>query len=137
MDSRAPRGGAFIVHLHAPWGAGKTSVLNFLAAELRKSDEATGEKRSVVVEFNAWRHQRIEPPWWWLMTALYSGAVRDLETFDRSRAIKLRLHEWYWRSKGGWPGYLALIAVAVIVGLAWRDGWFGGTGNRDLFSPDT
>ncbi|WP_020393081.1 KAP family P-loop NTPase fold protein [Kribbella catacumbae] len=137
VDPRARRGGAFIVHLHAPWGAGKTSVLNFLAAELRKADEAAGEKRSVVVEFNAWRHQRIEPPWWWLMTALYSGAVRDLDKFDKPRAVWLRLREWLWRSKGGWPGYVALLVVAGVVTWAWQAGWFGAVSNQELFSPDT
>ncbi|MEV8372890.1 P-loop NTPase fold protein [Kribbella sp. NPDC056861] len=136
-DLRSRRGGSFIVHLHAPWGAGKTSVLNFLAAELRKPDETTKDKRSVVVEFNAWRHQRIEPPWWWLMTALYSGAVRDLDTFDRRRGLLLRLREWLWRSKGGWPGYLALLLVAAAVTAAWRAGWFGAAGNEDLLSPDS
>jgi len=134
---KGSRGGAFIVHLHAPWGAGKTSVLNFLATELRKTDEAAGEKRSVVVEFNAWRHQRIEPPWWWLMTALYSGAVRDLWKFDKPRAAWLWFRERLWRSKGGWPGYLALLLVAGAVTWAWRAGWFGAVGNQELFSPDT
>ena len=136
-DPKAGRGGAFILHLHAPWGAGKTSVLNFLAAELRKDDPAAEAKRSVVVDFNAWRHQRIEPPWWWLMRALYTGAVRDLDTFDRRRALTVRLREWIWRSKGGWPGYLALVLVAALVFLAWRAGWFGTAGNQELFSPDT
>ncbi|GAA0944275.1 hypothetical protein GCM10009554_38320 [Kribbella koreensis] len=132
-----PRGGAFIVHLHAPWGAGKTSVLNFLADELRKVDKRAGEKRCVVVEFNAWRHQRIEPPWWWLMTALYAGAVRELWKFDKPRAAWLWLRERLWRSKGGWPGYLALLLVAGAVTWAWRAGWFGAAGNEKLFSPDT
>ncbi|TCO35880.1 KAP-like P-loop domain-containing protein [Kribbella steppae] len=136
-DPQARRGGAFILHLHAPWGAGKTSVLNFLAAELRKDDPAADAKRSVVVDFNAWRHQRIEPPWWWLMRALYSGAVRELDTFDRRRALTVRIREWIWRSKGGWPGYLALVLVAGLVFLAWRAGWFGGAGNQELFSPAT
>jgi hypothetical protein len=135
-DPGARRGGAFIIHLHAPWGAGKTSVLNFLAAELRQDDPAAQATRCVVVDFNAWRHQRIEPPWWWLMTALYSGAVRELATFDRRRAVMLRIREWIWRSKGGWPGYLALLAVAALVVLAWRTGWFGTTAGRP-FSLDT
>ncbi|TDD13888.1 hypothetical protein E1218_33855 [Kribbella turkmenica] len=136
-DPRARRGGAFILHLHAPWGAGKTSVLNFLAAELRQDDPDAGASRSVVVDFNAWRHQRIEPPWWWLMRALYAGAVRDLDTFDRRRALTVRIREWIWRSKGGWPGYVALLLVAGLVVLAWRAGWFGTAASRDLFSLDT
>src|SRR4029079_16683343 len=27
--------GSFLIHVHAPWGAGKSSLLNFLGAELR------------------------------------------------------------------------------------------------------
>ncbi|MFI5709063.1 P-loop NTPase fold protein [Kribbella sp. NPDC051620] len=135
-DSLAPRGGAFIVHLHAPWGAGKTSVLRFLGDELR-NPATDAEKRCVVVEFNAWRHQRIEPPWWWLMTALYAGAVRELWKSDKPRAAWLWLRERLWRSKGGWPGYLALLVVAGAVTWAWQAGWFGAGGNEELFSPDT
>ncbi|MEU4392944.1 P-loop NTPase fold protein [Kribbella sp. NPDC023855] len=134
-DSRSPRGGAFILHLHAPWGAGKTSVLNFLAADLRRSSEE--EKGCVVVEFNAWRHQRIVPPWWWLMTTLYSGAVRELWRDDKPRAAWLWFRERLWRSKAGWPGYLALLLVAGGVVWAWQAGWFGAVGKENLFSPDT
>lgn len=136
-DPRAGRGGAFIVHLHAPWGAGKTSVLNFLATELRKEGKEAKEKRCVVVEFNAWRHQRIVPPWWWLMTTLYSDAVRELSKFDKPRAGWLWIRERLWRSKGGWPGYLALVVVLAAVIGAWQAGWFGAVGNEQLFSPDT
>lgn len=135
-DPRVPRGGAFIVHLHAPWGAGKTSVLRFLGNELRKDDKAD-EERCVVVEFNAWRHQRIEPPWWWLMTALYSGAVRELWKFDKPRAAWLWFRERLWRSKGGWPGYLALLLVAGAATWAWQAGWFGAVGKGKLSGPNT
>ncbi|TDO47367.1 KAP-like P-loop domain-containing protein [Kribbella sp. VKM Ac-2527] len=131
------RGGAFLIHLHAPWGAGKTSVLNFLADQLREKDDDAKARRSVVVEFNAWRHQRIGPPWWWLMTALYTGAVRELDRIDKRRAVMLRLREWWWRLKGGWPGYVALLAVAAIVVLAWRTGWLGEIQGKGLFSLDT
>ena len=135
-DSRSQRGGAFILHLHAPWGAGKTSVLNFLAAELRRPTEP-GVKGCVVVEFNAWRHQRIVPPWWWLMTALYSGAVRELWQRDKPRAVWLWFRERLWRSKAGWPGYVALLLVVGALVWAWQAGWFGAVGDEELFSPDT
>ncbi|WP_328321227.1 KAP family NTPase [Kribbella sp. NBC_00382] len=136
-QAEASRGAAFIVHLHAPWGAGKTSVLNFLADELRKADDEADEKRCVVVEFNAWRHQRIEPPWWWLMTALYSGAVRELWKFDKPRAIRLWVRERVWRAKGGWPGYVALLLVAGAVMWAWQAGWFTAPGKDEPPSPNT
>jgi hypothetical protein len=40
---------SFLVHLHGPWGSGKTSLLRFLAEALRRSPS-----RWVVVHFNAW-----------------------------------------------------------------------------------
>jgi hypothetical protein len=127
------KGGSFLVHLHAPWGAGKTSVLNLLAAELRKEDPAANLSRCVVVQFNAWSHQRIDPPWWWLMTTLYRDAAREL---GGRRAAWLRIREWWWRVKGGMAGYLALVAVAVIAVLVWRTGWLGALGGEDLLSAD-
>jgi CheY-like chemotaxis protein len=54
-------GRAFMVHLHGPWGAGKTSVLNFLRAHLQDADRPSAH-RWVVVEFNAWQQQRLRPP---------------------------------------------------------------------------
>jgi hypothetical protein len=136
-DRRHRGGGAFLVHLHAPWGAGKTSLLNFLAAELRERDEKLGFERWVVVNFNAWRHQRIAPPWWWLMTTLYVEAVRELDQFDRWRAVRLRIHEWWWRFRGGWPGYLVLLLGLGGLVLAWRTGVFAETQNRNLWSVET
>src|SRR5207302_6251761 len=69
--------GTFMVHVHAPWGSGKTSLLNFLRRELRKPREP--HLRSwVVVDFSAWQHQRLSPPWWWLMAALRRDALAQL-----------------------------------------------------------
>jgi hypothetical protein len=131
------RGGAFLVHLHAPWGAGKTSLLNFLAAELRERQPDGDLEPWVVVNFNAWRHQRIAPPWWWLMTTMYGEAVRELRRFDRWRAARLHLHEWWWRFKGGWPGYLALLLGAGVLVWAWQTGFLGAMRDKHLFSADT
>jgi hypothetical protein len=130
-DPRRRRGGAFLLHLHAPWGAGKTSVLNFLTHELRTPDDKG--RRNLVIDFNAWEHQRIGPPWWWLMTAIYTGAVRDLKTFHRRRALGLRAHEWWWRLRGGLPGVLTLAGIIALVVLAWRIGLFDGLHRPDDF----
>jgi KAP family P-loop domain len=128
-DTRARRG--FLVHIHAPWGAGKTTLLNLLADELRK------EPRWIVVNFNAWRHQRIVPPWWWLMTTMYSESVRELDSFRRRRGIALRLREWFWRVKGGWPGFLVLVLGAGVLVLIWKAGFLRGLSGEKLFSVET
>ena len=124
-DMRRQERAAFLVHLHAPWGMGKTSLLNFLKEELGPE---SGDPW-IVVEFNAWRHQRIAPPWWWLMTALYQQGVRELPAIDPARARKLRFREWRWRGLLGW---LLLFLVVVAVGLLlWLSGWVG-----DLWRSD-
>jgi hypothetical protein len=43
-----PKGSGLIVGIHGPWGDGKTTVLNFVRAELNSSD-------TVAVTFNPWR----------------------------------------------------------------------------------
>jgi hypothetical protein len=119
---RAARGEsyeAFLVHLHGPWGAGKTSLLNFLAEELHDDDP-----RWVVVRFNAWEHQRIAPPWWWLMTALYQQALHELPRRD---ARRLRRRELLWRLRGGALGYLMVLLAAVLFVIAWRSGTLDST----------
>lgn len=64
--------GAFLLHIHGPWRSGKTSLLNFVRDELRKPLEEGRIQRVdsspwIVVDFNAWQHQRVDPPWWPLL----------------------------------------------------------------------
>jgi hypothetical protein len=90
----------FMIHLHGPWGSGKTSVLNFLKQYLEARDW-------VVVEFNAWRHQRMRPPWWALIQAIYSDAKKSEKT--RGLAVKW----WLWRF---WADLMpALITIALFL----------------------
>ena len=106
---------AFIVHLHGPWGAGKSSVLNFLEAKLKKADEPW-----LVVRFNAWRDQRRQPPWWSLITCIYAGARANLDTTTANRLW----WRWFkWRVRADylpWVGAAALLvgcAVLVVLGF--------------------
>jgi hypothetical protein len=99
---------AFAVHLHGPWGSGKTSVLNFLEEELRR-----GETPWVVVRFDAWKHQRIRPPWWPLIRAVADQAPRQLPPEGR-RA--LRWTWWRWRLRTSWlPIALTLLTMVLTV----------------------
>lgn len=52
-----------MVHLHGPWGAGKSSLVRFLADALNRESP-----HWLVVDFNAWRNARVKPPWWHMLT---------------------------------------------------------------------
>lgn len=106
---------AFIVHLHGPWGSGKSSVLNFLEDNLAK-----GHAPWIVVKFNAWRDQRLQPPWWRLITTIYYGARAKLGW----RAPWLWLRWLVWRVRADYMPLLSVLAVAAIATfLLWRLDW--------------
>jgi len=65
---------AWMVHLYAPWGGGKTSFLNFLRTGLIAQTPSW-----TVVEFNAWQHQRVSPPWWFLLKAIERAILGELD----------------------------------------------------------
>lgn len=137
--------GPFMVHVHAPWGAGKSSLLNFLATDLRNRERRAsggvrraaqflfGRRRAVkpqlsrwiVVHFNAWEHQRLATPWWWLLAAMQRRCGRELWWIDRRRWA------WFWVRDIGWRIWNVRIAVltvtllAALIGIAWALDWFG------------
>ncbi|WP_433265020.1 BTAD domain-containing putative transcriptional regulator [Actinosynnema sp. CS-041913] len=111
-------GTSFLVHLDGPWGAGKSSLLNFLGERL------AGE--FTLVRFDAWRQARIAPPWWTLL-----GATRKEITRQRGpwTAWWLRLEETFFRARRtGAPYLLALVLVAATATavVLW---WPRGTGD--------
>ena len=102
---------AFMVHLHGPWGSGKSSLLNLLQGELENPRETEpphpqGGKTgpALVIWFNAWKHQRMRPPWWALMSAIYHGAMRRCGKSEDRRVrwgerLALWRLWWSWRWK--------------------------------------
>jgi hypothetical protein len=94
---------AFILHIDAPWGGGKTTFANFVARilnpqafELGKGSagarllsklpmtdpalwpKAYRERRWHVVTFNAWQHEHVSPPWWNFYESFRRQCLRGL-----------------------------------------------------------
>ncbi len=121
----APRG-SFVLHLHGPWGAGKTSLLTLLREELQsrplaspsRSSPATGLPNApwIVVDFNAWQHQRLDPPWWPLLDAVYRQSLEQLRgrRGTRTRAARILLRENLWRFLTGRRDVITVAALLLL-----------------------
>ena len=117
-----PNTGAFLVHLYAPWGAGKTTTLGYLEKYLKRrhplgTDEGDDSALPwIVVNFDAWRHQHTHPEWWPLIKTV-SRVVRkslvEIEPRHRQRRACLWIKEIWWRSVRG-RRYL-LVSVVLFV----------------------
>ncbi|MHA7777143.1 KAP family P-loop NTPase fold protein [Roseibium sp. M-1] len=103
------------VNLHAPWGAGKTTVLHFMKGFL-EDPGLPPEKRWVVVEFNAWQHEHRRPPWWPFLQIVKSQLSDGLTGQQRrTRAGEVR-HAWnLWRFQADAPPYVALGLIGVLL----------------------
>lgn len=91
---------SFLLHIDGPWGAGKSSLLNYLRDELQTD--------SLVVDVNAWREQRVGPPWLALLMALRRAALQRYGWTFKGRELGARL-----RAVG--PGLVAMFLVTVTV----------------------
>lgn len=114
-------GDGFAVHLHAPWGAGKTSVLKMMENYMTSPSRADTD-RWIVVNFNAWRHERRHPPWWPLIEAVYGGCREHLIEMKRHRkAFDLREY-WQFFNFWAWAGpyVIAFFLVGIAVTQIWN-----------------
>ena len=102
---------SFVLHLEGPWGSGKTSLLRFLCGYLNSHGW-------LVVQFNAWQHQRVGAPWWLLIAEVQREAVRSAP-WPKKVSLWLRAMAWRaglarWRI-AGLVAALALFGVAIYI----------------------
>jgi hypothetical protein len=142
-DKKKPAvAGPFMLHIHGPWGAGKSTLLGFMKKHLRKvlgpDSPARLDRNSwIVVDFNAWRHQRLKVPWWSLMDAVFRTSVKQLkedgkqDPKKRKGARRLHMREWRWRFLLSTSHYLVSLALfAACVGfILWAFGPWSGSGD--------
>ncbi|MBB6034696.1 KAP family P-loop NTPase fold protein [Phytomonospora endophytica] len=108
VTTEAP-GVSFLAHLDGQWGTGKSTLLNLLAEDL-------GED-FVVVGFNAWRHSRVEPTWYPLLTAVRDTVV-DSRPWYHFRLLRLRETLMRIRYAGAsWALPMAATSVAITAGV--------------------
>lgn len=89
---------AFVIHVDAPWGGGKSTFANYLARILNRRKFNDGEPGWLsklpmndplswpleyrrpwhIVFFNAWQHQHLDPPWWSFYQAIRRQCFGDL-----------------------------------------------------------
>jgi hypothetical protein len=95
---------SFLVHVDGPWGAGKSTLFDFLQRQL--------EPAFLVVTINAWREQRVGVQWWTLLTALRRAVAAATPWYRRPLA---RLAGFMDQIRAGWVPFIAAILVLVAV----------------------
>ncbi len=115
-DRPVPQG-SFVLHLHGPWGSGKSSILEMLRRELRpegKTAAPTVASPWVVVDFNAWQNQRLAPPWWPLLDGIFRQSARQVPW---ARRWWLRACEGLWRFSTKRRDLLVFGALFLVLGF--------------------
>lgn len=126
MNDVRKKGGAdgFAVHLHGPWGAGKTSIMLMMEEFLADPDRESSN-RWAVVHFNAWHHERRKPPWWPLIEAVRADCFGSLwrngrgtnyfrTARSRWRALALSDKWLCWKIRADWLPLMLASCVLLL-----------------------
>tara|TARA_R110000868_G_scaffold306734_4_gene568143 strand:- start:4239 stop:6638 length:2400 start_codon:yes stop_codon:yes gene_type:complete len=74
---------AFMAQLQGRWGEGKSSFMKFLEDGLQE----TSNNRWIVIHYNAWKNQNVDPPWWTFLDAIYRQGRERLGKKYRRKVI--------------------------------------------------
>lgn len=110
---------SFLVHIDGPWGAGKSTLVNFLRDELER--ERPDKPGFTTIDFDAWREKGVGPAWWALLTALRTAIRNQRRWYARPG---LRIIESIARLRRvGAPFVLALVLIVALGGgILWLFG---------------
>ena len=132
QSESAPDFDGFAMHIHAPWGAGKTSVIKMMRKMLEQTDRLSKGGRTapqwVVVEFNAWKNERRNPPWWPLIEQIKSACVAQLRKSQVFNAMWLSHYWLWWKCWTVWLPYLVSgVVLAASFFIVWNTWGTSGT----------
>ena len=113
------RGQGFAINLHAPWGAGKSTILKMMEARL--TTDRRFKDRWIVVNFNAWENERRRPPWWAMLEAVYRGICDGLGFNWRAGLIFARWARFNFMGNV-FPVLVAIGVAAACTYLVWTLG---------------
>lgn len=103
---------SFMVHLQGKWGSGKSSFLNFIKQNLNSDIE-----KWIIVDYNAWQNQHINPPWWTLINQVYLQSKEQFYLIGIRKSLHLWRKEIFrriWRYSG-WQKVLALVFFILFI----------------------
>ncbi|MBT8272695.1 MAG: KAP family NTPase, partial [Bacteroidia bacterium] len=97
---------SFMIHLQGEWGSGKSTFLKLIEVNLN-----TASRKWIVIDYNAWQNQHIEPPWWSFVDRIYRQAITKLDPF---KSLRLYLSE-SWRRTIWYSGWHKIIAFLMTL----------------------
>ncbi len=111
------------IAITAPWGAGKSSVMEQLRGELDKARDGS-QRKWTTVRFEAWKYERSERLWAALAKAIYVQSQAQMSAWERLRfRVTLEFRRRGWLGFGlaaAWPVIVlsALVVSAAQIGLS-------------------
>ena len=106
------RNDSFTLLINGPWGSGKSSMLFYLREFLTKNDNWH------VVDYNAWKNQRFDNPWWILVNKVSKEV-------PRTNSDKARSH-WYWKNiSQNAISYRVAFVLALLLIIGFANNWLG------------
>lgn len=106
---------AFMTHLQGRWGEGKSSFMKFLENGLQEA----GNDRWIVIHYNAWKNQDVDPPWWTFLDAIYKQGRDQISNKSGKRfRWRIRINENIRRLNSGKLLTLSVFAFIIFLILS-------------------